>query len=72
MSVPVLDDGDPDQAAARDMLVHAELHVGGQVGVGTDAALGYLRASHLIGAHDGLTERGVRLAITEQRKHWSD
>lgn len=70
MSVLVLDDSDPDQATARDMLINAELRIGGRVGAGTEAALSYLRILRLIGPGDGLTNRGLKMAIKEQRKYW--
>jgi len=47
---------------ARDMLTNANLHVGSQVGVGSQDGMDELRAAKLVGANNGLTRTGLAAA----------
>lgn len=57
---------------AQDMLVNAELRIGGAVGVGSEKAEQELRTAVLIGREGGLTRLGVRVARECQREWYGE
>jgi hypothetical protein len=54
----------------NDMLINAELRVGGRLGVGTESALNELRQKGLVGTGGGLTRRGVTIAKRLFNEYW--
>jgi hypothetical protein len=56
----------------RDMLLNAEAHVGGAVGIGSDEALTSMTITGLIGPRGGLTKKGAKRAFSAQSEEWGD
>lgn len=55
---------------ADDMLINAEMHVGGRIGVGPDEGQAVLRERGFIGPRGGLTRTGLAEARKLYREYW--
>lgn len=57
---------------AEDMLLNAEIRVGGAVGIGSREAEAWLRGRLFIGPGGGLTNKGVKRARALYRNYWEE
>lgn len=57
---------------ADDMLLNAEMRIGGAVGVGTDVAFAYLVGRGFVGPSGCLSARGLTRARALKRERWGE
>jgi hypothetical protein len=57
---------------AEDMLVNSELRIGGQVGIGPESALAYMRERGWVGPSGCLSARGLTEARRAYTKYWGN
>lgn len=57
---------------AEDMLVNAELRIGGLVGIGTSDGYQYAQGRGWLGPKGGLSAKGLVMARKLQREYWGD
>jgi hypothetical protein len=62
----------PPEERAEDMLLNAELRIGGQVGVGTAAGTAYLKERGWIGPSGCLSAKGLACARALQNAYWGE